>query len=472
MTDEVTTAAMNEEMTENELPPKLKKLYLKGVSALEVRNYGYAISLIQAVVKEQPDFLVGRKRLRFAAVKQKEGAKKQIKLGAESLKVLKMQSQAKKDPMGVIAVVEKEVLGEDPYNPQANLLLFEAAQAADLTMTAGFALQTLTEGHPNNTKYLHQLGEYYLEKEKFENAAEVYTRIKKIDPSDLVAIKMEKDATARQSMRSQKWESGSFRDLIKDQDEAKDLEGQSRAAMTPEMLRERLAQLVEEYNADQNNIKVVKNMADTYEQLEEWENAMNFYSWALQLSGGDPSLETKMALMKERLGVSHIRDLERALAENPGREDAEQIKQQIQELKSAQSNTLIQEAQQRVDRNPTDMELRYKLGEHLFNAGNFTDAIPQLQQARRSPNLRIKALLLLGKCYEAKNMNDLAAQGFQEALAEIPGMDDTKKDLLYNVGLLYEKMGNAEESLNAFKQIYAADYGYKDVAKRVEQSYQ
>jgi hypothetical protein len=33
-------------------------------------------------------------------------------------------------------------------------------------------------------------------------------------------------------------------------------------------------------------------------------------------------------------------------------------------------------------------------------------------------------------------------------------------------------MGEREKSLNCMKQIYEVDYGYKDVADRVESSYQ
>jgi hypothetical protein len=32
-------------------------------------------------------------------------------------------------------------------------------------------------------------------------------------------------------------------------------------------------------------------------------------------------------------------------------------------------------------------------------------------------------------------------------------------------------MGNAEKSVDCMKQIYEVDYGYRDVAKRVESSY-
>jgi hypothetical protein len=51
-------------------------------------------------------------------------------------------------------------------------------------------------------------------------------------------------------------------------------------------------------------------------------------------------------------------------------------------------------------------------------------------------------------------------------------MDATKTEIVYNLGIVYDKMGEREKSLNCMKQIYEVDYGYKDVADRVESSYQ
>ena len=41
-----------------------------------------------------------------------------------------------------------------------------------------------------------------------------------------------------------------------------------------------------------------------------------------------------------------------------------------------------------------------------------------------------------------------------------------------HLGEVLDKMGERERSLDAFKEIYNADYDYRDVATRVEQSYQ
>jgi len=68
-------------------------------------------------------------------------------------------------------------------------------------------------------------------------------------------------------------------------------------------------------------------------------------------------------------------------------------------------------------------------------------------------------------------MFDLAAKTLSDAAGELTAMDAVKKDVIYNLGLVYEKMGQAEKSVDCMKQIYEVDYGYRDVAPRVEGSY-
>ena len=68
-------------------------------------------------------------------------------------------------------------------------------------------------------------------------------------------------------------------------------------------------------------------------------------------------------------------------------------------------------------------------------------------------------------------MLELAAKQLEEADREISSMDAMKKDIVYNLGLVYEEMGETEKSLAEMKKIYEADYGFRDVATRVESSY-
>jgi len=55
-------------------------------------------------------------------------------------------------------------------------------------------------------------------------------------------------------------------------------------------------------------------------------------------------------------------------------------------------------------------------------------------------------------------------------LKQLSGAPDAS--VLYQLlGLVYERMGDKQKSIDAMKQIYEVDYGYKDVAERVEGSY-
>ena len=88
-------------------------------------------------------------------------------------------------------------------------------------------------------------------------------------------------------------------------------------------------------------------------------------------------------------------------------------------------------------------------------------------RARQNPNARLKAMNALGQCYRELGMFDLAARQLEEAAREIATMDATKKEII-DLDVVYERMGNREKSLACMKQIYEADYGYRDVANASE----
>ena len=62
--------------TEKELSEGLRALWLKAVAAIELRNFGYAISLLQEILKQEPEFLTGRQLLRRAEVTRNKATKK------------------------------------------------------------------------------------------------------------------------------------------------------------------------------------------------------------------------------------------------------------------------------------------------------------------------------------------------------------------------------------------------------------
>src|SRR4029450_8617424 len=188
--------------------------------------------------------------------------------------------------------------------------------------------------------------------------------------------------------------------------------------------------------------------------------------------GADAGLVRKVSYLK-------IKRLEReiaTLAEFLSTQDAAhelygKTSEELKAAKKSRAEILLDDARDRVERNPTDLQLRFELGAYLGGAGRFREAVPELQRARQNPKSRLKAMNLLGRCYGELGMLDLAVQQLEEASSEIVSMDAMKKEILYNLGLVYERTGAREKSLNCMKQIYQADYGYKDGAEGVESSY-
>ena len=451
---------------ETDLEPKHLNLWKKGMLAVEQKNWEYAVSLVLPVVKEVPTFLDGRMILRRAEGETVKGGRKMSFGGGL------FRGGSKKDPWEAIADLEENVFQKDPFNVSANQQLYELAMRLQYPDLAGFALETIRMGQPDNTKVMHTLAQHYMAHEHPDKASEIYRQIVKIDPRDMEATKGEKDAAARSSIKNQGWGAeGDFRKSMKNADEANELELLNKQGMTPEQMEGLLGRVIERYNQDQTNFNTVKTMADLYERLGQIENALMFYDYALTLNPGDVALQRRTEMVRDKVQDTQIQQMQADIEANPDAPDIEEKRAQLAEIRRSRSAASISEAKIRVDRNPTDKTLRYDLGQAYFNAGMYTEAIPELQQAKGNPHIRIKAMLMLGRCFERKNMNDLAESALAEASKELSIMDNTKKELLYELALVYQKMNKRELYLDSLKEIYNADYGYRDVAHRVESSY-
>lgn len=460
--------------TEKDLNDAQRGHWLKAVAAVELRNFGYAISLLQALLKQAPQFLGARQLLRRTEIaKLKAEKKKMFAVSTASLSVMKAQRETKKDPVRAIELLEK-VLEDEPYHRQANLALKEAAVAAGWPEIGVFALQTLLEEKPSDTKVLHELARLFHEIGENENEVEAYNRILAADPTDAEALRLGKDASARASMKTGGWkEAGSYRDLIKDKELAVSLEQQSRIALSGDSLDQQITETYAQHQAQPESIDLARRLGALHEQKEDFESAIAWFQYAAELAqGADAGLLRKISDLEMKQLEQEIGRHEEYIAQHtPDASGYAEAAAALEGARKKRADGLIEEARKRSDRNPTDLQLRFELGEHLLDAGRFREALPELQRARQNPNARLKAMNLLGRCYRSLGMLDLAAKQLEEAAREILSMDGMKKEIVYQLGLVYEQMGEAARSIDCMKQIYEADYGYRDVATRVERSY-
>lgn len=496
--------------TEKDLPLPKRNAYLKALSALELGNHGLVISLLAPIVAEEPEFLAGRKLLREAQVVRSRGKSGFLGISGGGLGL--GRGKAKKlaetgDFAAALAEAEK-ALDSDPTGAQPNKDLFEAAEIAaakareeaapvqaefdaasdeakpaiarrldaamDKVLTyeaiARFALETIDPA--KNKQARHDLGDYLMRIEEYDGAVKLFEDMLQRNPMDLTARDKKKEAAARRSMQRGKLGSSTFEDLVKQRQEA--AKSGTEKVVTAGESAEELAQLVyAAHEAGTPDREAARKLADLYYNKENYAGALEYYRYLSALANDtDPGLLRKISDTDVRRLSAEITEKEKTLsAIAPDDEQAAVLRAEIEELRRSRAEQMLGEARKRVERNPTDLQYRFELGEQLVLAGHHKEAIPELQKARSNPNTRTRALNMLGRCYTERNMLDLAAKTLTDAASEIPGMDGTKKDILYNLGLVYERMGNPGKSLDCMKEIYEVDYGYLDVAQRVESSY-
>src|SRR5213594_5203497 len=286
--------------TEKELSEALRALWLKVVAAIELRNFGYAISLLQEILKQEPEFLTGRQLLRRAEVTKSKSAKKIFfNISTAPIGVMKAQRAIKKDPKRAVEMLE-EVLEGEPYNRQANLLLKEAALAAGWSEIAVFALRTLLEENPRDVKVLHALGRLYHQLGDSDQEEEIYNQITAINPLEAEARRLGKDASAHSTIKRGGWtQAESYRDLIKNKEEAISLEQQSRMRLTGEALDQQIAETFARHQAEPGNLDFARRLGALNEQRNNFEEAIRWYQYAAdRTKGADTGLLRKISDLK------------------------------------------------------------------------------------------------------------------------------------------------------------------------------
>src|SRR5262249_4298281 len=159
-----------------------------------------------------------------------------------------------------------------------NLLLKEAAIAAGWAGSAGFSLGTLLEANPRDVKMLNELGRLYPELDDHENEMENFNQLTTINPLHAQSLRLRKDTSARASMKRGGWtQAESYRDLIKDKDEAIFLEQQSRIRLTGEALDQQIAETYARHQAEPENLDFARRLGALSEQKDDFESAIRWY---------------------------------------------------------------------------------------------------------------------------------------------------------------------------------------------------
>ena len=461
------------EKTVNEIPRDLRVLFTKAADTAQREGYDYAITMFCQVLEKEPGFFDARKALRIAQARKNAGAstgffKKMMSGAGSSPQIAKAKMALGKNPGEAMAIAE-QVLNSDPNNSFAHRIIVDAAQALEFPKTAVLSLETLVHNSPKDKSLVVEFANTVAVSGVSANVAEKYLDdLVRSLPYDPDLVQAQKNLSAHRTMDEGGYGAleggeGSYRDILKNKEEAVTLEQEKRVQKSEDTAERLIGEYESRLPNEPGNLKLMRSLAELYTQKNRFLPALELYQ-RIKASemGSDATLDRAIA-------DTTVRKFDFQVAQiNPFAPDHAEQKAAIEAEKSAYQ---LAECQQRVEKYPTDLGIRFELGQLYFQLGKIGEAIAELQKAQQNPHKRIVAMSLLAQCFAKRGMNDSAVRTLQNAIKEKPGFDDEKKDLIYNLGCVLEKMGKKAEAIEQFLIIYETDVAYRDVGAKVDAHY-
>jgi len=120
-----------------------------------------------------------------------------------------------------------------------------------------------------------------------------------------------------------------------------------------------------------------------------------------------------------------------------------------------------------------DLETHYNLGIAYREMGLLDEAIGEFQKVAKAVQkgkpfrYEMNCSVMLGLSFMDKGEPKVASLWYRRAL-QVPGLEEESAlALRYDLGLALESAGEADAALDSFRQVYAANIDYRDVADRI-----
>ena len=457
----------------NEIPQDLRRLYTKVGEAVQHENYDYALALCCQVLEKEPGFFECRKTLRSvqarkAAAANKGFFKKMMSGAGSSPQIAKAKITLSKNPAEAMAIAE-QVLNNDGGNSSAHRIIVDAAMALDLPQTAMLSLETMVRNSPKDRALVVEFANQVAATGGRADVAEQFLdELIRTTPYDPELQQAQKNLSAHKTLDEGGYNAleggeGSYRDVLRNKEEAVSLEQEARVQKTEDVAERLIGEYEARLQGEPGNLKIVRSLAELYTQKAQYDRALEYYQ-RIQSSdlGGDATIDRAVADVTVRRFEQQLSQLDPA---------AEDLAEQTARIQAEKDAYKLAECQKRAEKYPTDMAIRFELGQLYFQAGKITEATGEFQKAQQNMHKRFAAMSYLAQCFAKRNMNDSAVRTLQNAIKEKAALDDEKKDLIYNLGCVFEKMGKKAEAIEQFLVLYESDVNYRDVGAKVDAHY-
>jgi tetratricopeptide (TPR) repeat protein len=430
----------------------------KAAEAVRKKNYDYAISLYRQVLLYDSKSGKARRGLREAEFRKYEKGR--------SPALVRMFTTA---PARLMALVHgmfknhekltwdlESILQRDPHNLAAHLKLGRAALLIGDKETAKVAYEGALQAAPTNAVAAKSLGKLLAEEGDLPNAFKWYEEALKINPQDQEAIKARKNLAAEGALRAGYEGAKSSMDLVKDKDRARELHREERMVFDADEAGVAIRELEAKVAQNPKDRKARERLGELHEGQRNVAAALKVFEELLAEDQGNFDL-------RARVGDLKLASLEAQVGAQRGQGGAA--------LAGAQKELLgmrVSEFRWRVKEHPTDLALRFQLGEALQQSGLVDEAVGEFQQTVKDPRRRLDSLVMLGECFLKKGMTELAVAQFGKALDGLSEGNRRAMEVRYTLARVHEESGDRAKARAEYLKIFERDINYKDVKARLE----
>lgn len=434
---------------------RLQQLFERANRLMGQADHDYAHELFSQCVIADPGNVVYTQTCLANLIQKHGGKKKTSMFGA--FKGLGSKGGAKKaalkkDWLGVVKS-GLEVLSKNPWDTSTFLSMAEACEHLGLRESQMVYLRAALKFNPEDLHINRLCAAAFREHRDYAGALACWQRVLKARPDDEEANRTIAQIAAEQTIDKGGYEKAeSSRDVKRTPTSTA---GIQREELTPEQ------QLLRQIQKQPDHKAAYVELAQLYLRIDQYQPAEEILAKARKQFPDDIEILEKF----DEVQLRNLREAAIAAEKEAQETGSADAKQKSDALQKELENKELEHYEHLVERFPSNLNYRFRLGQRYQAAGRLSDAIQQFQQARNDPKHHGLCQLELGRCFQQIKQYKLAADHYANAIREISDQDEkNKKEALYLAAKLALGLKDFDAAEAHAHALAAMDFGYKDLA--------
>jgi tetratricopeptide (TPR) repeat protein len=456
---------------------RLQAVFEHALRSSEKTDYEYAHDLLTQCLTEDPANLIYLQHFLGNLGLKYGNNKKGARFAALKIRTARMSltKAAGKGQWREAFAAACEALKSNPWDVTTLLDVADAYQQIGSDECQLYVLRWALDAAPKDVTVNRRAAETLSRLGQFDQAISCWRRVEQVRPGDEEAAKAISQLSVEKTIQKGGYnqellhgavEPGSAAEAIRNRVSQVPPEpaGPTTARPKPDSGRERA--LLDAIASQPAELANYVELAEIFTGENRLREAEEILTRALAASGGgDLSI-------RERLEEAHLRraHYQVLLAQRRAEEDKTPEAADLARRMTAQANQAELEVYAaRAARTPGNLLLQYELGLRCKRAGKFKEAIRAFQAARDDARHKAMVQLHLGESFQHIRQFRLALSSYEAAIDASDTMQlDTKKLALYRAGVLAAELGDRDKAEKHLTQLAAIDFGYRDVAERLD----